>query len=348
MEKVVEIVTANRKIVCGLKHKFLVEPGWVDAEHIELGMSLTTLEGKDDPILVIVIKDEPQWLFDLLDVEGGSAYLTEGVISHNCEFISSDALLMDSLKLSYIKATKPLTQNMGFNFWSDTLGGRGKTYLIGVDPATGNGKDFTVIEVVEYPSMIQVAEFRNNTVHIPLIYAKLKWLFKHLRQPDSNRGRAEIIWSFERYGVGEALVAMIQNDDSMDGGIYLDGVELYNESTSSARLGCYTTGKSKLLSCMQFKNLVEKGSGGIKLNSEILIFELQNFVAVNNTYQAKLGCTDDAIMAMAVVMKVLGRLASYDDRAKKMVYESVDPNSDVQPEENADQFGDEAVPFTFL
>lgn len=264
-----------------------------------------------------------------------------------CEFISSDALLMDSLKLSYIKATKPLTQNMGFNFWKEDLGGKGKTYLVGVDPATGNGKDYTVIEVVEYPSMIQVAEFRNNTVHIPLIYAKLKWLFKHLRKPDANRGKSEIIWSFERNGVGEALVAMIQNDDAMDGGIYLDGVELYNESTNG-RLGCYTTGKSKLLSCMQFKNLVEKGHSGIQINSEYLLYELQNFIALNGTYQAKAGCTDDTIMAMAVVMKVLGRLASYDDSARKIVYESVDPDADKQPEENPDQFGDEPVPFSFL
>ena len=263
-----------------------------------------------------------------------------------CEFISSDALLMDSLKLSYIKSSKPLTQNMGFNFWKEGLGGKGKTYLVGVDPATGNGKDYTVIEVIEYPTMIQVAEFRNNTVHIPLIYAKLKWLFKLLRTPDVNRGKSEIIWSFERNGVGEALVAMIQNDDSMDGGIYLDGVELYNES-ANGRLGCYTTGKSKLLSCMQFKNLVEKGNG-IQINSEHLLYELQNFIAINGTYQAKSGCTDDTIMAMAVVMKVLGRLASYDDSARKIVYESVDPDADQQPEENPDQFGDEPVPFSFL
>ena len=99
---------------------------------------------------------------------------------------------------------------------------------------------------------------------------------------------------------------------------------------------------------MQLKNLLEKSSGGIKINSEILLYELQNFVAVNGTYQAKLGCTDDAIMAMAVVMKVIGRLATYDDAARKIVYESVDPNADELPPENADQFGDEPVPFTFL
>ena len=345
-ENVVEIVSATRKITCGPKHKFLVEPGWVDAEHLESGMSLTEIDGKDDPILSVTIKNDPQWMYDFLDVEGGSAYLTEGVISHNCEFISSDAMLIDSLKLSYFKASHPVTENMGFRFWKETLGGKGKTYLIGLDPATGNGKDFTCIQIVEFPAMEQVGELRINTVNVPLIYAKLKWLFKFLRTPDQNRGRAEIIWSFERNGVGEAIVAMIQNDDDVEGGIYLDGVDLYNESMN--RLGCYTTGKSKLLACMQLKNLIEKGSGAITIHSDILLLELQNFVAVGGTYQARLGCTDDAIMAMAIVMKVLGRLASYEEKARKMVYESVDPASTGEEDPNADQFGDEPVPFSFL
>lgn len=344
-KRTVEISSATRKITCGLKHKFLVDPGWVDAEHLEPGMSLTTLDGKDDPILGVTIKDDPQWMFDLLDVEGGSAYVTEGIISHNCEFISSEAMLIDSLKLSYLKPMKPVTQNMGFKFWVPTeqLGGRGKTYLVGLDPGTGNGKDFTVIEVVEFPKMEQVAELRLNTVNIPLIYAKLKWLFKFLRKPGPMGGRAEIIWSFERNGVGEALVAMIQNDDSPDGGVYIDGVDLYNENPQ--RLGCYTTGKSKLLSCMQLKNLIEKGPTGIKINSDTMLYELQNFVAMAGSYQAKQGCTDDCIMALALVMKTLSRLASYDDKARTVVYESVDPDSDDRDADlPPDQYGNDPVP----
>jgi len=235
---------------------------------------------------------------------------------------------------------------MGFKFWrtEEEIGGRNKIYLIGVDPGTGNGLDFTTIQVLEFPKMEQIAELRLNSVNVPLIYAKLKWLFKYLRRASPN-GRSEVMWSFERNGVGEALVAMIQNDDAPDGGVYLDGVELFNETDK--RLGCYTTGRSKLVSAMQLKNLVEKGDVGLKINSELLLFELQNFVAVGGTYKAKQGCTDDAIMAMMVVMKVLNRVAAYDDHARKIVYESVDPNSDLVADPNSpvDQFGDEPTPW---
>jgi hypothetical protein len=262
-----------------------------------------------------------------------------------CQFISSDAMLLDSLKLSYLRSKPPVTSSMGFKFWTTNIGGRGKTYLVGLDPSTGNGKDFTVIEVFEFPKLEQVAELRLNSVSIPLIYAKLKWLFKQLRRPDAGKGRAEVLWSFERNGVGEALVAMIQNDDSPDGGVYIDGVELYNENP--LRLGCYTSGKSKLLACMQMKNLIEKGAAGLKINSEMMLYELQNYVSAAGSFQAKPGCTDDTISALTIIIKVLSRLASYDDRARKVVYESVDPdsdNDDLDPETPQDQYGDQPVP----
>jgi hypothetical protein len=261
-----------------------------------------------------------------------------------CEFISSDAMLIDSIKLAYFKPVHPINENMGFKFWKE-VGGGGKTYLVGVDPATGNGSDFTCIQVVEFPSLIQVGELRLNTVHVPLIYAKIKWLLKYLRQADANRKRADVVWSFERNGVGEALVAMIQNDDSHDGGVYLDGTELFNESHN--RLGVYTTGKSKLIACMQLKNLIEKVKGGITINSDVLLIELQNFVATGGTYQARLGSTDDAVMAMCVVMKLLNRLSSYDDKARALVYETVQPDADAQGDQD-DLFGDEPVPFAVL
>lgn len=266
-----------------------------------------------------------------------------------CEFISSDAMLIDSLKLSFLKSKHPVDVNMGFRFWKkeNEIGGRNKIYMVGIDPGTGNGKDYTVVQVVEFPKMEQVAELRLNSVNIPLIYAKLKWLFKYLRKPSADGGRADVVWSFERNGVGEGLVSMIQNDDASDGGVYLDGVELYNENDK--RLGCYTTGKSKLLSCMQFKDLVEKGDTGIKINSDILLFELQNYVASGGTYIAKQGCTDDAISAMLIIMKVLSRVASYDDRARKIVYESVDPDADENtPDGGGDPWGGDPAPFAVL
>jgi len=341
-ERVIVIKTASRKIVCGAKHAFLAEPGWLEAEKLVPGASLTTADFKDDPILAVKVEHEPQWLYDLLDVEGGSAYISNGVISHNCEFLSTDALLIDSLKLNHLTPKPPVNENMGFKFWTDKIGGYGKLYLVGVAPATGNGNDFTAIEVFEFPSLDQVAELRLNTVSVPLIYSKLKWLLAHLRQRGPDGKRAEVAWSFERNGVGEALVAMIQNDDDPRGGIYLDGVELYNEAQN--RLGVYTTGKSKLVACMQLKSLIEKVKGGANIKSEALLFELKNYVAQAGTYDHRAGATGDLVSACLIVMKLLNRLAEFDDKARKLVYEAVPPDAD----QVVDDFGDAPVPFAIV
>lgn len=342
-EQVVTITTADNKHVAGLKHKFLVEDGWVAAADLTNLMTLTTADFRDTPILSVTVDNAPQWLYDLIEVGGGNAYISNGVISHNCEFLSSDSLLINSLVLHRFKAApKPVYEDMGFQFWTDKIGGRDKLYLVGIDPATGNGNDFTVIQIVEFPSLVQVGELRLNSVNIPLIYAKIKWLLKHLRQAVGG-GRADVMWSFERNGVGEALVALIQNDESPDGGTYIDGVELYNERPD--RFGVYTTGKSKLPSCMQLKQIIEKVAGGLVINSPHLLFELKNFISSGGSYAAKAGCTDDAVMAMCVVMKLIDRLAQYDDRAKSIVYESVSPDADMV-HDVTDTFGNEPVPFS--
>jgi len=188
-------------------------------------------------------------------------------------------------------------------------------------------------------------ELRLNTVSIPLIYSKIKWLFKFLRRPGADGKRAEIFWSFERNGIGEALVAMIQNDDDPSGGVYIDGTTLYNEDQQRPdRLGCYTTGKTKLLACMQFKNLIE--SGHIKIRSSTLFDEMKNFIAIGNTYKAKDGWTDDCVMSMLVITKVIRYLSHYDETARKLMYESIDPDSDAPPED-VDQYAGGVAPIFF-
>jgi len=251
-----------------------------------------------------------------------------------CEFLSSDALLINSLKLIQITESAPHHEDMGFKFWvpDEEVGGAGKTYLVGVDPATGTGKDYSVIEVFEFPSLNQVAEWRSNEVNIPLLYAKLKWMLNLLSMP-VGRGRAEVIWTFERNGIGEALSVLYANDERQP-----EHAELYCDEPQTAKLGVYTTGKKKIVACLQLKSLVEKVSGGLNIKSAILLEELKNFVAKGGTYEAKPGATDDAVMATIIVTRLLKRLAEYNEEAFQQV------NEYIAPDDN-DQYGDEAVPF---
>lgn len=256
----------------------------------------------------------------------------------DCEFLSSDALLVNSMVLTRLRSSPPLFEDMGFRFWRplDQLGGAGKTYLVSIDPATGGGKDSSVIEVFDFPGLFQVAEWRSNEINIPLLYAKVKWILNLLSAPQ-GRGRAEVLWTFERNGIGEAMAALFVNDEKQP-----EHPELYCDAPG--KYGVYTTGKTKILSCLQLKQLVEKVKNGFTLNSEILLFELKNFVARGGTYEAKSGATDDCVMATVGIVRLLKRLADYNDQAFKAVNEYVDPNA----ESNVDQWGDDPIPFAVV
>lgn len=251
-----------------------------------------------------------------------------------CEFLSSDALLINSLKLVQLVEKAPHHEDMGFKFWKsdEELGGQGKTYLVGVDPATGTGKDYSVIQVFDFPALEQVAEWRSNEINIPLLYAKLKWILNKLSEP-LGRGRAEVVWTFERNGIGEALAVLYSNDEFQP-----QFAELYCDEPQTTKLGVFTSGKKKILACLQLKSLVEKVTSGLKINSSTLLEELKNFVAKGGTYEAKSGATDDAVMATIIVVRLLKRLAEYNEQAFQQV------NEYVAPDDN-DQFGEEPVPF---
>lgn len=251
-----------------------------------------------------------------------------------CEFLSSDSLLINSIRLQQLRHKAPIWNSLGFNFWvpEEELGGRNKIYLVSMDPATGSGNDFTSIEVFDFPGLNQVAEYRSNDVNIPLIYGKLNWLLKKLTELRSN-GRAEVIWTFERNGIGEAVSALYYNDENQ-----VEEAELVSDHP--AKFGVFTTGRQKVLSALQLKNLVEKANGGINVNSEALIFELKNFVSKGQGYEAKAGATDDSVMATLGIMRLLKRLAEYNEQAFNTVNEYIDPEASMDD-------SDAPMPFTF-
>lgn len=257
----------------------------------------------------------------------------------DCEFLSSDALLISSIRLNQLRWHPPIWESLGFKFWvpEEQLGGRDKIYLVSMDPASGGGGDFSVIQVFDFPGLNQIAEYRTNNVNIPLLYSKMSWLIKKLCEPRTN-GRAEVLWTFERNGIGEAVGSLYYNDENQP-----QDAELVSDNP--LKFGVYTTGRQKVLAALQLKNLVEKVSeGGIKLNSKDLVYELKHFVAKGGSYEAKAGATDDCVMATLGVMRLLKRLSEYNDTAFRQVNEYVDPDKD----ERAMDESDAPMPFSIL
>lgn len=253
----------------------------------------------------------------------------------DCEFLSSDALLINSIRLNQLRWKAPVFESLGFKFWvpEEELGGRDKIYMVSMDPATGTGNDFTSIEVFDFPGLNQIAEYRSNDINIPLMYSKLNWLLRKLTDIKNN-GRAEVVWTFERNGVGEAVGALYFNDENQ-----VNDAELVNDHPM--KFGMVTSGRQKVLSALQLKSLVEKVTNGMTIHSKDLIHELKHFVSKGNGYEAKAGATDDSVMATLGIMKLLKRLSEYNEEAFKRVNEYVDPNASLDE-------GNDYVPFSIV
>ena len=228
---------------------------------------------------------------------------------YECEFLSSDALLINSMVLTsltpIIEKIKPITEVRGIKFYKQII--KGGTYLIGVDPATGTGRDFSVIEVFEFPTMEQVAEFRSNSMSSAFLYQKLKNLIKFIEKEDTT-----IYFSVENNGVGEGVIALYEADETPP-----ENAEFVSE-TGKKRYGMTTTKKVKMRACLILKELVEKAN--LRINSFHLLTELKSYVRRLGSYSAQRGSTDDAISAVLVVVRLIQEMATYEQDAYDKLY----------------------------
>lgn len=251
----------------------------------------------------------------------------------DCEFLSSDSLLVDPIKLNQIRASKPIFEEEEYKFFvcEEELR-KIPIFLVGCDPATGSGRDLSVVQVYSFPDLKQVAEFKSNKLIIPFLYNKITWIVNRLTAiKGPNNTRPEVFWSFERNSIGEAISALHFNDENQN-----EYAELVNDE--KGKFGMYTTGRSKIQAALKLKTFVEKVNGGITVNSEHLLFELKNFAAKGTGYEAKPGATDDAVSATLIVLRILDYLAKFNERAHKVVYDY----------EYAEEAEDEPMPFAIV
>jgi hypothetical protein len=271
-------------------------------------------------------------LYDLSDVDGHE-YLTNSVISHNCDFLSSDSLLIKSLTLQMLRDKKPIYTDKGFAFWKEI--DFNKTYLVGSDVAEGVEQDFSTIQVFELETLEQVAEFRNNSINESQLYNAIKWILeKIISVKDPRTGKCPALyWSFENNSAGAAIATLFYNDEK-----FPEEAELV--SGRGERTGFRTVNKPKLEACRHLKHLMEKNNGGLKINSRLLIFELKNYITKGASYAAKHGATDDLISATLIVMRILKQLSEYEPEVFDRLYKSETDFYD----ETTNDF-DEPIPF---
>jgi hypothetical protein len=228
---------------------------------------------------------------------------------YDCQFLSSDALLISSIFLAnitpVIEKLRPIKIIKDVVFWHEVK--KGGTYLVGVDPSTGTGEDYSVITVFEFPSLIQVAEYRSNTMSTNDMYSVLKNLLIYLETLDTM-----IYFSIENNGVGEGIISLFEADEYPP-----ENAEFVSEEGKDRR-GMTTTSRVKMRACVNLKEMIEKGN--LHLSSPILLAELKSFARARGAYAAQAGSTDDCVAATLIVVRLMEEIASYDQAAFDKLY----------------------------
>jgi hypothetical protein len=231
---------------------------------------------------------------------------------YECEFITSEGTLVDDLIIKNLKKIVedkvPVMEIAGEKLWVNINPRR--SYIIACDPGTGTGLDNSAIQVVEFPTMVQVLESATNTLDSATVYSKIKNIARYI----TSFG-ADVFFCFEQNGVGEGIAALYTTDEQP-----IEAVLLTSQTGKDGkkRLGYVTDIRNKVKFCLRLKKVIE--SEILKINSVDFLVELQRFVRDGHTYSAQPGATDDRIMAMILVLRAVEQMAEYDENAYTICY----------------------------
>lgn len=239
-----------------------------------------------------------------------------------CHFISSEELLVDSVALSHIdedlKKNVPVLSSKNNIVFFEPIQEQGATYIVGVDPSKGVGRDFSAIQVWRVDSKIyQVAEFRSNEMVTGQLYATLKTLLTKL----DNNMKNLVFFGIENNGVGEGMITLYKNDPGI---MALGGATLVNDKN---QMGMNTTSQNKTRSCLTLKDLIE--GGRLVIKSHDYVRELKTYVRHKSSYAAQHGGTDDLIAASLLCARILKEhVSTYNTDAFNALYVYGDGPSD--------------------
>jgi hypothetical protein len=261
-----------------------------------------------------VNKSKQQNVYDIYNVKNNSRFYANGILVSNCQFVIYDETLINSLKLIELNGIEP-RYSIGQVRWYKRPT-PGCMYAIALDPSAGTGGDHAAIQVLELPSMIQVAEWQHNRTPIEGQMKVLMDIMQYIK----DQGAQEIYWTVENNTIGEAALVVIRDtgEENFPG-------EFINEPQRIAgkrnRKGFHTSHKTKVEACISLKRLVE--SDKLRINSKPLVRELKNFVARGNSYSAKPGEHDDLVMSMIIVLRMIGYISTFDDSVYSVVNNSL-------------------------
>ena len=312
----------GRYLDCTADHKIFINGEHKKAtSELVPGDEIFTLGGFRK-IISIIPTGQTEPVYDLIEVDSGHKYYTNGILSSNCQFITFEETLINPVRLFQLESTSPIRKTGQVRWYADIC--PSASYIVSLDPSMGTGGDNSAIQVLELPTLVQVAEWSSNRTPIEEQVKTMKKILEEI----AAAGRPETYWSVENNTLGEAALVVIRDtgEENFYGTMLHDPKNKLAGGGRTRRAGFNTTNKSKLEACAKLKFLIE--SGKMRINSKGLLSELKVFVSRGNTYEARIGQTDDLIMAMILAVRMTEYTATWDDKSQAAINSSVNSADD--------------------
>ena len=245
---------------------------------------------------------------------------------YECEFLGSSKLLVSPSSIErYGHPAEPIRLELDgkLRIYEDFK--PGSLYVIGADPAVGNGGDAACAQVLRFDGkdeIVEVAAFSDSTTNCEEYCAILMYLAKMFGNPPIL---------VENNGVGQAVVNKLVYDLEYDNMVNL----------AKKGFGCPCTKQTKLAMCLLFKRYFEEGK--LRVNDAQTLRELTTFEErTTNVFKASGNNHDDNIMALMWALYYMETPYFDEEDAKKTDLPEEEPmNVFISSSSSSESFFDE-------
>ncbi len=299
-QEVIQLTLSNKQYLEVSKdHKFITQDNRViKAQDLTKDIFLTEFIKVDK----VEFKEKNCFLYDLTDVGMDSIYYTDGVKSHNCDFLSSGDTVFLTEDMAFYETTciiDPVERRgVDGNLWVWESPDYGKTYMVVADVARGDSTDYSAFHVIDVDEARQVAEYKGKLS--PKDFGNV------LVGIASEYNDALLV--VENANIGWATIEQILSREYRN--LYYSSrseqetVESYMSKFENDRLvpGFTQSARTRPLVIAKMMEYVRDHS--VTILSKRLLEEMRVFVWKNGKAQAQTNYNDDLIMAFAIGMYV--------------------------------------------
>jgi hypothetical protein len=266
-------------------------------------------------IIDIIDYDHKSEVYDIINAGKLHLYYTNGIVSHNCNFLGSgDNVIppetMKSIKDNHIREAE--NKFMGGVLWQWKEPIAGHKYIMGMDVSRGDSEDFTTFIIIDFDEREQVLEYIAKVPPDVVAEIAYKWATMY---------NAFIVTDITG-GMGVATSRKLQELGYKN--LYVDGVNPADKWKWNPKMDDKIPGinfNSKRVQIVAAFEEALRHDFGVR--SQRLYNELNTFVYINGKPDHQKGQHDDLIMAMAMALYVaetsFSKLEKATEQAKAMI-----------------------------